>query len=115
MCNAKEREKNVKELTKYHKNGEEKVTTNNEHWKNGTTLIMGDSTVAGLMEKKMPRNRKFKTRFLPGAKIKDMFHYAIPLLEKKTDYVILHVGTNDAPYKAGSDNFNEIYHPRQYY
>ena len=37
-----------------------------------------------------------------------MFHYAIPLLEKKPDYVILHVGTNDAPYKGGSDISNEI-------
>ena len=43
LCNAKEREKNVKELTKSHKNDEEKVATTNEHWKNGTTLITGDS------------------------------------------------------------------------
>ena len=108
LRNAKEREKNVKELTKSHKNDKEKVATSNEHWKNGTTFIMGDSTVSGLMEKKMSRNRKVKIRFFPGAKIKDMFHYAIPLLEKKPDYVILHVGTNDAPYKAGSDISNEI-------
>ena len=72
------------------------MATSNEHWKNGTTLSMGDSTVFGLMEKKLSRNRKIKIRFFPGAKIKDMFHYAIPLLEKNPDYVILHVGTNDA-------------------
>ena len=36
-----------------------------------------------------------------------MFHYAIPLL-KKTLIMSLHVGTNDAPYKAGSDISNEI-------
>ena len=75
------------------------MATNNQLWKNDTTLIMGDSTVTGLMEKKMSRNRKVKIRFFPGAKINDMFHYAIPLLEKKPDYVILHVGTNDAPSK----------------
>ena len=69
---------------------------------------MGDSTVSGIIEKKMSRNRKVKIRFFPGAKIKDMFHYIIPLLEKKPDYVILHVGTNDAPYKADSDISNEI-------
>ena len=69
---------------------------------------MGDSTVSGLMEKKISRNRKVKIRFFPGAKIKDMFHYAIPLLEKKPDYVILHVSTIDAPYKGGSDISNEI-------
>ena len=85
LRNAKEREKNVKELTKSYKNDEEKVATSNEHWKNGTSLIMGisgQSTVSGLMAKKMSRNRKVKIRLFPGAKIKDMFHYAIPLLEK---------------------------------
>ena len=69
---------------------------------------MGDSTVSGIMEKKMSRNRKVKIRFFPGAKIKDMFHYAIPLLEKKPDYDILHIDTNDAAYKGGSDISNEI-------
>ena len=29
--------------------------------------------------------------------IKDMYHYAIPLLEKKPENIILHLGTNDAP------------------
>ena len=48
--------KEVKELTKFHKNNEEKVATCNEHWRNGTTLIMGDSTVSRLMEKKMSQN-----------------------------------------------------------
>ena len=51
---------------------------------------MGDLTFSSLM------NSKF------------MFHYAIPLLEKKSNYVILHVDTNAAPYKAGLDITNEI-------
>ena len=33
-------------------------------------------------KKNIKENRKVKIRFFPGAKIKDMFHYAIPLLEK---------------------------------
>ena len=63
LRNAKDREKNVKELRKSHKNDEEKVAISKEHWKNGSTLIMGDSTVSGLMEKKMSRNQKVKIRF----------------------------------------------------
>ena len=43
---------------------------------------LGDSTVSSLMKKKMSRNRKVKKKF-SGAKIKDMFHYVIFLLEKK--------------------------------
>ena len=36
------------------------VQENNEEWRKGATLILGDSTISGLMEKKMSRNRKIK-------------------------------------------------------
>ena len=67
------------------------VQQNNEEWRKGNTLILGDSE---LIEKKMSRNRKIKVRYFPGTKIKDMCHYAIPLLEKKPENIILHLGTN---------------------
>ena len=37
-----------------------------------------------------------------------MYSYAISLLDKKPDYIILHIGTNYAPYKSGSDILNVI-------
>ena len=49
----------------------------------------------------MSRSRKIKVRCSSGAKIKGMYHYAIPLLEKKPENIILHLGTNDTPYKSG--------------
>ena len=58
------------------------VQQNNEEWWKGVKLIFGDSTIPGCKEKKMSRNRKIKVRYFRGAKIKDMYHYAIPLLEK---------------------------------
>ena len=63
------------------------VQQNNEEWWKGTTLILGESTISGRKEKKMSRNRKIKVRYFLGAKIKDMYHYANPLLEK--DHKIL--------------------------
>ena len=48
----------------------------------------------------MSRNSKIKFRYFPGAKIKDMYHYVIPLLEKKPENIILHLGKKDAPYKS---------------
>ena len=56
------------------------------------------------MEKKMSRNRKIKVRYSPGTQIKNMYYYAIPLLEKKPENIILHPGTNDAPQEV---NFSE--------
>ena len=32
-----------------------------------------------------------------------MYHYAIPLLEKKLEIIILHLDTNDGLYKSGTD------------
>ena len=84
------------------------VQENNEEWRKGTTLILEDSTISGLIEKKMSRNRKIKVRYFPGAKIKDMYHYAIPLLEKKPENIILHLGTNDAPYKSDTDILKDL-------
>ena len=37
--------------------------------------------------------------------MKDFYYYLVLLLEKKSDNIILHFGTSDAPYK----NENEIY------
>ena len=48
------------------------VQKNNEEWRKGTTLILGDSEICRLIEKKISRNRKIKVRYFPGAKIKDM-------------------------------------------
>ena len=88
------------------KSNEEKVATSKDHWRNDATLIMGDSKVSGVMEKNMTRNQKVKIRFFSGAKITDMFHYAIPSFEKKHDCVILNFCADDAPYKPGLDILN---------
>ena len=84
------------------------VQENNEEWRKSTTLILRDSAISGLIEKKMSRNRKIKVRYFPGAKIKDMYHYAIPLLEKKSENLILHLDTNDAPYKSDTDILKDL-------
>ena len=36
-----------------------------------------------------------------------MYHYVIPLLEKKPENIILHLGTNDAPHKSGTNILKE--------
>ena len=81
---------------------------NNEEWRKGTTLFWGDSAISGLIEKKMSTKSKIKVRYFPGAKIKDMYHYAIPLLKKRPENIILHLGTNDAPYKSGTDIVKDL-------
>ena len=55
---------------------------------------MGDSTLNGIQENLM--GPRFKVRAFPGAIVRDFYHHALPLLEKKPSYVILMAGTNDA-------------------
>ena len=60
-------------------------TTQTEEWSKGTTLITGDSVIAGLSETKLSSNKKIKVRFFPFAKT---FHL-IPNLKKSSTTFIL--------------------------
>ena len=57
----------------------------------------------------MLRNFNVKVRSFPGVKTDVMFYYLVPLLEKNPDYVILHVGTNDAIDHQSSDIISKIF------
>ena len=74
-------------------------------WKKGMTLIMGDSILSGLREHKMNHRRSLKVRYFPGARIADMKHYSVPLLMKQPERIILHIGTNDAPFLTPENMF----------
>ena len=66
-------------------NIDENKTKNNAHyWPKGACLIAGDSMVEGIDKRRMSSKRVIKVRKFPGATISDMYHYLIPLLEKKT-------------------------------
>ena len=59
-------------------------------------------------ETRMSRKFNVKVRSFPGAK-PDMFHYSVPLLEKNPDYIILHVGTNNAVDHQSNDITSKIF------
>ena len=44
----------------------------------------------------------------PGAKTESMFHYLVSLLERMSDYLTLHVGTNNAIDCEASDIVKKI-------
>ena len=51
--------------------------------------------VEGIDERRLSSKRFIKIRNFPGETISDMYQYLIPLFEKKPDYAILDIGTND--------------------
>ena len=66
------------------------------------------SAISRLIEKKLSRNRKIKVRYFPGAKIKGMYQYAIPSVENNPENINSHLGTNDTPYKSGTNILKDV-------
>ena len=81
---------------------------NKHHWPKGTCVVAGDSMLEGIDERKMSSKRLIKVRKFPGATIDDMQHYLVPILEKKPDHIILHVGTNDAINHEGREIVDKL-------
>ena len=53
--------------------------------------------LAGREENRIKSGKhKVKVRYFPRARTGDMYDYMKPLLQKFPDYIILHIGTNDA-------------------
>ncbi len=90
-----------------------KSSTGGSTWVKGTTLIIGDSMLNGIKEERLKRYNA-KVEACPGATIKDMYGVVTPLLAKKPAKVILHVGTNDAPFKPSHAIVNELIVLRKY-
>ena len=106
--NVNNKEKN--ESINNNDTGEVKTKT----WPKGTCLVTGDSMLGHIDETRMSRKFKVKVRPFPGAKTEEMFHYLVPLLEKMPDYVILHVGTNDAIDYEASDIVKKILQVKEF-
>ena len=66
-------------------------------WPKGTVAVIGDSMASGLKEELLPNKKHLvKVRCCRGATVEDMFDYIKPILKRKPDDVVLHVGTNNA-------------------
>ena len=64
-------------------------------------------------EPKLSRNKKIKVRFLPGAKTEDLQYHLVSYLKKKPDNIIIHIGTNDSPYKSEDLIYKELLNVKQ--
>ena len=52
--------------------------------------------VNGIDEKKLQKHGNVKVFYFSGARINDMNHHLMPIIAKRSDYLILQVGTIDA-------------------
>ena len=81
---------NKEQMESINNNDTDRVKT--KEWPKKTCLVTGDSMLGHIDETRMSRKFKVKVRPFPVAKIGSMFHYLVPLLEKKcriTSYFML--------------------------
>ena len=88
-----------------------KAINKNELWRQGTTLIIGDSVLYGIDESKL---KDTKVRVLPGSSVEDIFFNITPLLRKKPTNIILHIGTNNAVYGNSNQIIDKLMKLKEY-
>ena len=78
-------------------------------WPKGTCVVIGDSMVTGIDEHKMSSKRLIKVRSFPGAATcSHMYYYLVPILKRKLEHVILHVGTNGVAHYEGTEIVDKL-------
>ena len=70
--------------------------TEKKRWPPNMILITADSILNNLEERRTNKKYTVKIRPFPGANIQDMFHFISPLIQRMSQYIILHIGCNDA-------------------
>ena len=73
-------------------------------WSRGTCVVIGDSMVAGIDERKMSS----KVRSFPGATCSGMYHNLVRILERKLNHVMLHVGSNGVAHYKGTEIVDKL-------
>ena len=68
----------------------------------------------GIDDRGISKTHQVKVRFFPGPRIQDMYHYLIPILEKRPEHLILHVGTNDVVGSSHQQILNDLSAPKQF-
>ena len=81
----------------------------------GICLIVGDSILIGINEKRLPTNNQVvKVRGFRGTTVDDLKHHLDLLLKKKPEQIILHIGTNDALSKTSRQIPEKLTQLKQY-
>ena len=86
-----------------------KPPRNKSHeWRDGVTLVVGDSTIGGLLGEKMFSVGEVKVKSHGGATVRDIYDHLEAHLSKKPTNVIVHIGTNNSDNQTSDEILNEM-------
>ena len=77
-------------------------------WPADTCVIVGDSIITGIDEKSLSKNLLVKVHDFRGVTLADINYHIIPILKKKPDVIILHVGTNDSVSRTSREILDDM-------
>ena len=69
--------------------------------------------LVGLREAKLSKSNRIKVRYFPDGKTEYWQYHLIPYLKKEPDNIIIHIGTNDSPYKAEDFTHKEMLNAKE--
>ena len=64
--------------------------------------------LAGLREAKLSRSKMIKVGYFPSGKAEDLHYHLIPYPKKEPDNIIIHIDTNNSPYKTDDFKYKEL-------
>ena len=78
--------------------------------KRGEIIVCGDSILNNIVGNGLSnKNAKVSVKNFPGANSDDMLHHIQPIIKRKPDHIILHIGTNDITSGCNTgENLEEI-------
>ena len=89
-------QKNI-EYNNYQSQQQDKILQHQDIYPPGTSVIMGESILNGLIEENLSKQHNVRIRKFPGNTVDDLNYHVHPILRKKPKHIIVHLGTNMPP------------------
>ena len=96
------------EYNNYQSQQQDKTSNDQDIYSAGTCVIIGDSTLNGLIEENFSKQHNVRIRKFPGATVDDLNYHVHPILRKKPKHIITHIGTNDATHSTSGEILDKL-------
>ena len=93
----------------HEKNASKKRVSIDERYVNKKCVVLSDSMFNGIHEKNVSKEgREVKIKYVSGAKVNDLTAQIYEVENSKPDVVVIHAGTNNAPFMTSNQIVDEL-------
>ena len=91
------------EYNNYQSQQRDKTSNDQDTFSPGTCVIIGDLILNGPFEENLAKQHNVRIRKFHGATVDDLNYHVHPILRKKSNYIIIHIVTNDATHSTSRE------------